>query len=804
MRTRTYKTAVCLIVSFLIAWSVHAEESESIPALQNEQYVLLRLSPDSKAEIEHYMGDEEATLIVKNPVPNTIEMLASQEGNLMVDVKRKSLIGDELRVGLELARPDIRIHIKVLEHPKSLTLGFFTSVQRPLPSLENLLLLLPSAYPPSEPVMVMPPRPSKHPCQGISGIDKTIEAADQGHRLSKEYLQYAKKYVRNELCQSYIEALNAEAILKSGENVVDAENWAFAMSEAPIWKNYRDLYEYYAFVAANVLIDLSLFPEAELLLAKMDQAADDTLIPYVKLTLSRFFLQQQKYEEASIVLDRLLTKFRKGTWRYHAFLNATIVTTRTNDREKTRALALDAEKTLRADEKDGGALWLIGAEAALALNDYKNASKLYKYAMKVGGEWDRSLALMRLGELAAIKNPNTSGVRSAHRFFDMARKSQPNIYFTQILRFKEELIYDILTSEIVDLRKIEDAFADAFQPSARLEIAYAMAKIHIERGESRKALNWLLPLLDDKSYVREENKVVKALTQAVNDIIGHFARSGQWLEVARSYEGELEPFRGMLDNESLIAVSDAYYHLNLPKNSVEMLMWIMNTRNPSKQSEYMTAKLAEAYGAMKDHFRFEMVAKYYLSRFPRSPHKWKILILEVRSLLQQDRFEEADQRFKTLWDLVPDGDPKAEADLLMAELCTRQNRFDEAANHFVKVLQSDTTEDVEIERIGTMLLSPCMQNCSLDTSEKLLAVASDWDNGRLVDDAVRFFAKMRDVSMKDNEVVSVVAKERQASGKPSKKEEKSNKLWRDLLELAPELPELKEIAEKKRKENLTN
>ncbi len=690
MRTKSYKTAVSLITFFLISWTAYAEESKVIPGLQGEQYVILRLSQDSVANVEHYTGDDEATLIVKHPVPNTIDMLSSQVGSLMIKVRRKSLIGDELRVGLRLSRSDIRIQIKQLEHPRSLTLGFFSSVNQRLPSLKEMLLLLPSAYPEGSSTMVLPPRPAKRPCSGLQGIDKTIDAAREGTRLSDKYLKYAEKYVQDQVCREYIHALNAEAILHSGTNVVDAEKWAFAMSEAPQWDNYRESYEYHALVAANVLIDLSLFPEAELLLEKLGQAATSAMMPYVKLGQSRFYMKQQKYSEAAIVLERLLKKARKGEWRYSAFLNSAINYTKLNDRENTRNIALKAEKVLRADKRDGGALWLIGAEAALALNDYRAAVKLYTRTTKVGGRWDSAFAEMRLGELATIQQPNLAGLTKAHKHFDRARKSQPDIYFTQIIRFKEELIYETLTKEKLDLRKIEDAFSDAFKQSTQLEIAYTMVQIHLEQGHSQKALQWLQPLIDIKSPVREEKKVLESLTQTVNEIIGQFYRSGRWLEVARSYEEELEPFRGKLDNESLLAVSDAYYHLSLPKNSVEMLMWIMNTRNPSKQSENITVKLASAYGALKDHFRLDMVVKYYLSRFSNSPNKWKVLLLNIRSLLQQNRIDEADQRVASLKEKVPSGDPRAEVELL-------SDRASDEAESFRRCLRAFYSRS----RIGT-------------------------------------------------------------------------------------------------------
>ena len=804
MRTKSYKTALCLIFLLSMVWTAHAEESKVIPGLQGEQYVILRLSQDSVANVEHYTGDDEATLIIKHPAPNTIDMLSAQVGSLMVKVRRKSLIGDELRVGLRLRNAAIQIQVKQLEHPRSLTLGFFSLENQRLPPLEKMLLLLPSSYPEGEPSMILPPRPSTRPCSGLQGIEKTIEAAREGNRLSNKYLKYADQYVKDTVCRDYIHALNAEAILHSGTNVVDAEKWAFAMSEAPQWNNYRESYEYHALVAANVLIDLSLFPEAELLLEKMDQAVTATMMPYVKLGESRFFMKQQKYSEAAVVLERLLKKVRKGAWRYSAYLNSAINYTKLKDREHTRDIVLKAEKTLQADKKDGGALWLIGAEAALALNDYRSAIKLYSRAAKVGGSWDSAFAEMRLGELAAIQQPNLAGLTKVHKHFDHARKNQPDIYFTQIIRFKEELIYDILTNGKVDLRKIEDAFSDAFKQSTQFEIAYTIALIHLEQGESQKALHWLHPLIDYKSPVSEEKKVIAALTQAVNEIIGHFYRSGRWLEVARSYEGELEPFRGKLDTESLLAVSDAYYHLNLPKNSVEMLMWIMNTRNPSKQSESVTVKLASAYGALKDHFRLDMVVKYYLSRFSNSPHKWKVLLLNIQSLLQQDRIDEADRRVGLLLEKVPSGDPRAEVELLLAELRTRQNRLEDASGHFVHVLESELPMDVEIQRVGTMLMSPCMQSCSLDKAKKLLEVASDWKRGELVDEAVRFFAKMRDVSSENSRPVSETESKEQENPKRTIREKRHDQLWEDLLELAPELPELKELAEKKRNENVAD
>jgi len=785
-----------MIFALLISYPTAAGAQFSMPMPGEDQHIVSKIATGGTASVKHSPGDTVAFLMVKGAPPRFVEDLRQQTGVFLESVERGELVNGELTVRLSLTTHMVNLGLSILASPTAVSLRIQPIKRLPVPKPEEVIGRLTQMMPmPGMPFLV-PRRPSEVPCQEFPNAKSYLmKSASQ---LLFDAYEFDEVYgvIPEGVCKQFLDGVRAEAAVRANSALGSVERWAFALSEEDPWEEYDLAYRWTVLIGALVLMERKLFPEAENLL-KVARESDVPWAPEIRFSLARLYTNNDMYDLASTELLPLLDPEEGGKWVREAYLAFVVSAIRRGNSSVAVQTAKQALEQLQPEKLEDPWLWVVGGEGALSDGDHKLASRFYDRIIANSGGWGRAFASMRRGDLIIrySKENERDRYRMALDQYDKARDLVGNdAWLYQTIELREGIIRAQKWTRQEYGQMVQDILSDALAPTVETEAKYILARLRLGRGESVEAVKLIESLMADDSPVKDTKEIGELIVEAGEAMLKRLTRHESWLEIAETYERFLE--KSPAGQSSLVVqlYAGALYHLGLHQRSISFLLRSLGESPLDGGKAEVSLALARAYFGLQDHFRAELVARYFVSRYASSPLVWRVRLLWAQALLDTGNPVGCMKQLELAKSVIPTGDPENIASLLRAAAYTRVGKINDAAKIYGNVVQRDGLDSIELERAGHELLQICVRKCGRKTLQKLLNSVAKYEQGKLINQRVAFFATLRGAKVPPGNwqakgVQEEAAGSSSVTGQSGNEDgTKASNIWDELLEIAPELP----------------
>jgi len=767
-----------------------------MPIPGEDQHIVSKIATGGSAKVIHSPGDTVAFLKVRGAPAGFVDDLRHQTGVFLQSAQRVEWVDGELTVRLSLTTHMVKLGLSILTSPTAVSLRIQPSKRLPLPKPEAVIGRLTQMMPmPGMPFLV-PRRPADVPCDEFPPAK--IYLSKSASELLFDAYEFDTVYgaIPAGICKQFLDAVRAEAVVRANSGLGSVERWAFALSEEDPWEEYDLAYRWTVLVGALVLMERKLFPEAENLL-KVARESDVPWAAEIRFSLARLYTNNEMFDLASTELLPLLDPEEGGKWIREAYLAFVVSAIRRGDSSLAVQTAKQAMEQLEAVDNEDPWLWIIGGEGALTNGDHRLASRFYDRAITNTLGWGRAFAAMRKGDLIVRFSKSAERYRLALDQYDKARDLTGNdAWLYQLIEIREGSIRSQRWTRQEFGQMVKDILADALAPTVQIEATYVLARIRLGRGESVEAVKLIETLMEESSPVKDSKEISTLIVEAGEAMLKRLTRHESWLQIAETYERFLEKSPAGQSSLVIQLYAGALYQLGLHQRSISFLLRSLGESPLDGGKAEVSLALAQAYFGLQDHFRAELVPRYFVSRYSSSPLVWRVRLLWAEALLDTGNPVGCLKQLELVKSVLPAGDPESIAALLRAGAYTRVGKINQAATIYGGVVQKQGLDPIELERFGQELLQICVRKCGRKTLQKLLNSVAKYDDGKLINQRVAFFSTLRGAKVPPgnwqlDKGGSEVSGKTSADGATGAEEEgKSRNIWDELLEIAPELPPL--------------
>ena len=731
-----------------------------------EQHVVFALDSRTKIELEHQFGDDFALLRILKPKGDIIAELERQKGPFLTGVERLGLRKDVLSLRIHLASPETMVTQRLLNNPRSILLSFSLSNERPMPNPWELVAPMSQVYKMPTPPVTLPRMSDKNPCQNVRGTYMLMRHARNGQFVDRYTARAVLREAKEDMCKDFVKGLLGEVALKRDDDVYPFERWAFEMQHSQPWPGFQMEQQRILLVATAVLIRRELYPEAHLLLKRVDQLGDYGLVPFTRIARAHLYYAEGAIQEALEIVYPLTTgQADPASWHFTAYHIYLSVAAKAGNIKGALDAALRAESHLPFSAKRNADIWLFGGEMAMELKKYDLARKLYQRATSEGESWQKSLAYMRLGDIE-VHLAGEQGMKAANeKQWKKAKHDIRKPWVRQMLRLREALATPPRPGRD-PARTIADLYAVALTRELKAESAFALAHISLVRGNPPKALALAKNLLEIMPEEGSWPIVDEIIKTAVNGYFERLSRKGSWLEIIREYNLGLKDYQNYLSGNTMYAVAKAHAEIGLHLRATELFLDVLSAQYQQLDLRAATHSLWKSYIALEDHHRADVVARYFRTRYPGAPMAWEYRFQEAIDLIRAQKSKEGLKAIDRLMKKIPSGDARDRANLVRAEALSQLKRLEKASKLFEKTMSAPALDPLEVKRVGVHILSECARECSPKGLRYIVDLALKNQDKLPLNERVRFLLAKRGINLPGDEEPAKVEAPKKEPPKP--------------------------------------
>jgi hypothetical protein len=738
-------------VLLLLAFASTAKAGRSLDPSAPEQHVVFAVGARTQVELKHQFGDDFALINIRRPKMDLIQELERQKGPFLVGVERLGLRKDVLSVRIHLSSPETMVTQRLLNNPRSVLLSFSLSNERPMPNPWDLVAPMSRVYKMPPPPVTLPKMSDKNPCQNVKGTYMLMRHARNGEFVDIYTARAVLREAKDDLCKNFVKGLLAEVALKHNDDVYPFERWAFEMQHIQPWAGFQLQQQRLLLVASAILIRRELYPETHLLLKRLDQLGDYGLAPFARIARAHLYFAEGAIEDTLEIVYPLTTgQADPASWHFTAYHIYLSVSAQSGNIKGALEAALRAEAHLPLSPKRKADLWLYGGEMAMELKEYDHAQTLFRRATEEGTEWQKALALMRLGDILVHLSGEEGMIVASQRQWRKAKRNLRKPWVRQMLRLREALATPPRPGHD-PARTINDLYAVSLTRELKAEAAFALAHIALIRGNPPKALSLAKHLLEIMPEQGEWPIVDEIVKSAVNGYFERLSRKGSWLDIIREYNLGLKEYQNYLNGNTMYVVARAHAEIGLHLRASELFLDVLSAQYEQLDLRQATHSLWESYVALEDHHRADVVARYIRTRYPGAPMLWQYRFQEAIDLVRTRKPKEGMKVLQSVMKKIPAGDAHDRANLVRAEALAHLEQPGKALKLFESTMKAPALDPLNVKRVGVHVLSECARNCAPKELRHLVDLALKHPDKLPMNQRVRYLLAKRGIQVPEDE-----------------------------------------------------
>lgn len=699
--------------------------SSDADAANARQVIVVRATPETKAQLVHEPGDTIALLVVEHPPPKIAQILGSQLGEWCTKVERRNITNDTHTFALALRDETTVPEIAWGKRPRALRIRFTPKKKSTRPDPADVIGHVPGLQASTVGGLPLPPLPERHPCQ------VPVDAKS---------------------CAHFRRAIEAAQFLDEGRSVDTFERWAFQFHGGPQWTNHLPAYAYVALIVSRVLVQRDLVPEAELVLTKRDALRIPAIAPYAALTLAAVYDRSSRPKEAETLLSTLIDKVVDPKLRSRATLELLSTYIHIERFDDAAALAARLTETNSETGDVAAEALLLSAEVRMAVQDLEGARELFRRAAKSVADPNLAATIhLRLGDLVLRTNGKNAVIR---RHYERAERGAPCTQERLALR---RLLRHGPTAPRVTLASHVEAIArEGGCVAVRVEATYADAFLRSLAGDDDAAIGLLerarAANLRDRGETWAVDAAYLSAIRTLTEIwVGRLVRSEDWPGVVELFETRLAPMRAVLNAETLVALSRAHRALGIDVGLFTELLVALRSGLPKKIERDVLLELSESFLVAEDEFRADVSTAYYLEKHEDDPDVWKGRHLAARVALRQQQPDLALAHLDAAAARTPRGDALQESRYLRVRALTAKKDPTAAASTLLEWLDGTPTPSDVAGALAVGVTSDCLRDCSVEIVAQLLKRIESFEGGALLSERMQVLAKQRGIELKGSE-----------------------------------------------------